>query len=126
MGAPTVLVVDDDPVILQLLKVNFELEGFSVVTATDGVEGLARVQDSAPDIVLTDIMMPRLDGLALVGALRENDATRRLPVILLSAKAQSADVERGIAMGADDYVTKPFDPIELVDRVNAVLAKPRR
>ncbi len=120
------LVVDDDPVILQLLKVNFELEGFSVVTATDGEEGLARVHDSAPDIVLTDIMMPRMDGLALVSALRGDDVTRPLPIILLSAKAQNADVERGIALGADDYVTKPFDPIELVDRVNAVLAKPRR
>ena len=120
------LVVDDDPVILQLLRVNFELEGFAVVTANDGVEGLQLARDRRPDVVIADVMMPRMDGLELVAALRADDSTSSLPVILVTAKAQNADVERGLQLGADDYVTKPFDPLELIDRIQLVLAKPRR
>ena len=121
-----VLVVDDDPVILELLRINFEIEGFEVLRASDGEEGLRRARDEAPDVVLCDIMMPRLDGLQLLTTLRADPATARLPVVLLSAKAQNVEVERGLSLGADDYVTKPFDPLELLDRVNAVLAKSRR
>ncbi len=121
-----VLVVDDDPVILELLRINFEIEGFEVLPATDGEEGLARARDDAPDVVLCDIMMPRLDGIELLARLRDDPRTAGLPVVLLSAKAQKVEVERGLSLGADDYVTKPFDPLELVDRVNAVLAKTRR
>ena len=124
--APRVLVVDDDPVILELLRINFEIEGFEVLGATDGEEGLQRARSEAPDVVLCDIMMPRLDGLELLTRLRNDPATARLPVVLLSAKAQKVEVERGLSLGADDYVTKPFDPLELLDRVNAVLAKTRR
>jgi DNA-binding response OmpR family regulator len=123
---PKVLVIDDDPVIVELLRVNFEIEGFDVVSAEDGREGLERARTDSPDLVLSDIMMPRLDGLQLVSRLKEDPRTRALPVILLSAKAQNAEVQQGLDLGADDYVTKPFDPLELVDRVNAVLAKARR
>jgi DNA-binding response OmpR family regulator len=121
-----VLVIDDDPVILELLRVNFEIENFEVVTAADGQEGLEKAKSERPDVVLSDIMMPRLDGLQLVVLLREDPRTRSLPVILLSAKAQNAEVQQGLDLGADDYVTKPFDPLELIDRVNAVLARARR
>jgi DNA-binding response OmpR family regulator len=121
-----VLVIDDDPVILELLRVNFEIENFEVVTAADGREGLEKAKSERPDVVLSDIMMPRLDGLQLVVLLREDPRTRSLPVILLSAKAQNAEVQQGLDLGADDYVTKPFDPLELIDRVNAVLARARR
>ena len=124
--AVRVLVVDDDPVILDLLRINFEIEGFEVLSATDGEEGLAKARDEAPDLVLCDIMMPRLDGIGLVTRLRDDPRTAPLPVVLLSAKAQKVEVDRGLAAGADDYVTKPFDPLELLDRVNAVLAKSRR
>ena len=124
--AVRVLVVDDDPVILELLRINFEIEGFEVLLATDGEEGLAKTRDETPDVVLCDIMMPRLDGIELVTRLRDDPRTAHLPVVLLSAKAQKVEVERGLAAGADDYVTKPFDPLELLDRVNAVLAKSRR
>src|SRR5437764_10596678 len=113
MADITVLVVDDDPVILQLLQVNFELEGFGVITAMDGESGLAMAKTERPDVVLSDIMMPRMDGLELVTALRADPTTADLPVILLTAKAQIGDVERGLELGANDYVTKPFDPIEL-------------
>ncbi|MGH9225758.1 MAG: response regulator transcription factor [Acidimicrobiales bacterium] len=123
---PKVLVIDDDPVILELLRVNFEIEGFAVVSASDGREGLERAKRDKPDVILSDIMMPRMDGLALVTALRSEPKTRAVPIILLSAKAQNAEVKAGLEAGADDYVTKPFDPLELIDRVNAVLAKARR
>jgi DNA-binding response OmpR family regulator len=124
--ALSVLVVDDDPVILRLLQVNFELEGIDVVTAVDGEEGLKMAQSDRPDLVISDIMMPRVNGLELLAALRSSPDTASLPVILLSAKAQVADVQRGLELGADDYVTKPFDPLELIDRIYKVLAKSRR
>ena len=123
---PKVLVVDDDPVIVQLLRVNFEIEGFEVVSAGDGREGLERARVDRPDVILSDIMMPRVDGLELLTHLKHHPQTQALPVILLSAKAQNADVQHGLDLGADDYVTKPFDPLELIDRVNAVLARARR
>jgi len=123
---PKVLVIDDDPVIVQLLRVNFEIEGFEVVSAADGTEGFERAKADRPDVVLSDIMMPRMDGLQLVTQLKSHASTRALPVILLSAKAQNAEVQQGLDAGADDYVTKPFDPLELIDRVNAVLARARR
>jgi DNA-binding response OmpR family regulator len=122
----SVLVVDDDPVILRLLQVNFELEGIDVTLAVDGEEGLARIRREPPDVVISDIMMPKVNGLELLAALRGEPSTASLPIILLSAKAQVADVQRGLELGADDYVTKPFDPLELIDRVYKVLAKSRR
>ncbi len=123
---PKVLVIDDDPVILELLRVNFEIEGFEVVSAGDGREGYERARADRPDLVLSDIMMPRFDGLQLLRQLKRDPSTKSLPVILLSAKAQNAEVQQGLELGADDYVTKPFDPLELIDRVNAVLARARR
>jgi DNA-binding response OmpR family regulator len=124
--ALSVLVVDDDPVILRLLQVNFELEGIGVELAVDGEEGLRRVRADPPDLVISDIMMPKVNGLELLAALRSSPDTAALPVILLSAKAQVADVQRGLELGADDYITKPFDPLELIDRVYKVLAKSSR
>ncbi|HEX7166961.1 MAG TPA: response regulator [Acidimicrobiales bacterium] len=117
-----VLLVDDDPVILKLLQVNFEMEGYTVVTASDGVEGLEKAQAERPDIVLLDIMMPRMDGLQVTKALKGSDDTKDIPIILLSAKAQASDVQAGKDMGADDYLTKPFDPLELLDRVGDLLS----
>jgi len=126
MGKLTVLVIDDDPVILELLRVNFEIEGFDVICATDGEEGLKRAQVDHPDVVISDIMMPRRDGLQLLTDLKGDPLTEDLPVILLSAKAQRSEVQQGLDLGADDYITKPFDPLELIDRLNAVMTRPRR
>ena len=126
MGKLTVLVIDDDPVILELLRVNFEIEGFDVICATDGEDGFKKAQAHHPDVVISDIMMPRRDGLQLLTDLKGDPLTEDLPVILLSAKAQKNEVQQGIDMGADDYITKPFDPLELIDRLNAVMTRPRR
>ncbi len=126
VGKMTVLVIDDDPVILELLRVNFEIEGFDVICATDGEEGLQRAHDERPDVVISDIMMPKRDGLQVLSDLKADPRTEDLPVILLSAKAQRSEVQHGLDMGADDYITKPFDPLELIDRLNAVVTKSRR
>jgi DNA-binding response OmpR family regulator len=117
----TVLVVDDDPVILKLLEVNFEMEGFTVLTAKDGEEGIQVAQSEKPDLIVSDIMMPKKSGLELVTELKSDPGTSDIPIILLSAKAQNADVRSGMDAGADDYVTKPFEPLDLVDRVNRLL-----
>jgi DNA-binding response OmpR family regulator len=123
-AALRVLVVDDDPVILKLLQVNFEMEGFTVRTAADGAEALAAATAEPPDLVISDVMMPRMNGLELVSALDADDRTRHIPVVLLSARAQAGDVSDGLGVGADDYVTKPFEPLELVERVNRLLGAP--
>ncbi|MBW8825317.1 MAG: response regulator [Acidobacteria bacterium] len=119
--AVTVLVVDDDPVILRLLQVNFEMEGFAVVMASDGAEALEVAATAAPDVVVSDVMMPKMNGIELVRALKAGGATATIPVLLLSAKAQAADVREGLDAGADDYLTKPFEPLELVERITKLL-----
>ena len=121
MRDSTVLVVDDDPVILKLLEVNFEMEGFAVLLAHDGEEGIEVARAGQPDVIVSDIMMPKVSGLELVTALKGDPGTSAIPIILLSAKAQNADVRSGLDAGADDYVTKPFEPLDLVDRVNKLL-----
>jgi DNA-binding response OmpR family regulator len=119
-----VLVVDDDPVIVRLLQVNFEMEGYVVITAADGVQGLQAAREQCPDVIISDVMMPHMNGLELVAALQAEEATGAIPVILLSARAQETDISDGLDVGADDYVTKPFDPLELIDRVQQLLARP--
>jgi DNA-binding response OmpR family regulator len=112
----TVLVVDDDPVILKLLQVNFEMEDYRVLTAGDGASGLAAAIAHRPDVVVLDVMMPGMDGLEVSRRLRGDETTRGIPVLLLSAKAQGSDIAAGLAV-ADGYMTKPFEPLELLDRV---------
>jgi DNA-binding response OmpR family regulator len=121
MPAPVVLVVEDDPVILRLLEVNFELEGFGVLLAHDGAEGIAVARAEQPDLIISDIMMPKASGLELVTVLKGDPDTKGIPIILLSAKAQTSDLKTGMDAGADDYITKPFEPLDLIDRVNALL-----
>lgn len=112
-----VLVVDDDDVIRQLITVNLELEGFEVFTATDGEDCLAKVKEIKPDVVTLDVMMPRLDGWDTALRLRDDPDTVHLKLVLLSARAQDADRAKGEGIGVDAYLTKPFDPDELVDTV---------
>jgi DNA-binding response OmpR family regulator len=117
----TVLLVDDDPVILKLLEVNFDMEGFGVLIAHDGEEGIDVARRERPDVIVSDIMMPKVSGIELVTELKGDPDTSDIPIILLSAKAQNADVRSGLDAGADDYITKPFEPLDLVDRVNRLL-----
>ena len=125
LPAPVVLVVDDDATIRRLLQITLETEGFTVTTAGDGMEGLRMAQEvPRPDLVLLDIMMPGMDGLQVCHTLKNDPATRELPVVLLSAKAQSHDIELGMRVGADDYITKPPDLLDLVTRVRQLLPVP--
>ena len=118
--APVILVVDDDPVIQKLLRVNFEMDGYTVDVAGDGEEGLKRARSGNPDLVVLDVMMPKMDGLQVAAALRADEATRSIPIIMLSAKAQELDMRAGGQAGADLYLTKPFDPLELLEQVAAL------
>jgi DNA-binding response OmpR family regulator len=117
-----VLVVDDDRVIQQLLEVNLELEGYEVAgTASDGREALDKIAKLKPDLVILDIMMPKMDGMAVCRHLKADPETAKIPVILLSARAQDMDIRDGLDIGANAYLTKPFDPVELLDVVGRLL-----
>ncbi len=117
-----VLAVDDDPTIQRLLQVNLEMEGYDVVLAGDGEEALAVARAEHPDLILLDVMMPKKDGWQVCRELREDPDLAHVPVIFLSARAQDADVVRGASLGANEYVTKPFDPMELLDLVARLTA----
>lgn len=119
---PRVLIVDDDPVILRLLQVNFRLEGYAVETASRGDDALEKALKIEPDLVILDVMMPALDGWEVCRRMHDTEGLRDVPVILLSARAQDEDRERGYALGVVEYVTKPFDPASLVDVVRRALA----
>ncbi|MBB5432719.1 CheY-like chemotaxis protein [Nocardiopsis composta] len=112
-----VLVVDDNEVIRQLIAVNLQLEGFEVHTAVDGRDCLERAAEVRPDVITLDVMMPRLDGWMTTTRLRESEETRGAKVVLITARAQSEDLRRGEEVGADAYLTKPFDPTELIGTV---------
>lgn len=116
-----VLVVEDDHVIRELLVVNLKMEGHEAVTAVDGSEALRAVADRVPDVVLLDMMLPGVDGWEVAARLKGDEVTRSIPIIALSARAMQADIERGMELGVDHYVTKPFDPIELMHLVGTLL-----
>ncbi|MER6950455.1 response regulator [Nonomuraea sp. NPDC005983] len=117
-----VLVVDDDEVIRQLIAVNLSLEGFEVATATDGQDCLDRVLEVNPDVITLDVMMPCLDGWVTAERLRNDEATRHIKVVLITARAQDDDKRRGRRIGVDAYLTKPFDPAELIQVVRDLAA----
>src|SRR5260370_21875223 len=123
---PRILIVDDELQVRRVVGLAFELEGFDVASAADGAEGIAQVQLFHPDVVIMDIMMPRVDGLTALSHLRQQPASANLPILLLSAKADSADVAIGMRAGADDYVTKPFDLEDLLARASAAAIAGRR
>jgi DNA-binding response OmpR family regulator len=123
---PTVLVADDDEDILELVSFRLERAGYEVLTARDGADALATAQERQPDLAVLDVMMPGLNGYEVTQRLRADDATRDIPVILLTARVQEADVNRGFEAGADDYLRKPFSPQELRARVQAVIARRSR
>jgi two-component system phosphate regulon response regulator PhoB len=122
---PRVLVVEDEAALVTLLRYNLEKAGFEVAVATAGEEALLLIAEAPPDLVLLDWMLPEVSGLEICRRLRRNKETRSLPVIMLTARGEEADRVRGLNWGADDYITKPFSPTELVARVQAVLRRAR-
>jgi DNA-binding response OmpR family regulator len=121
--ARTVLVADDDEDILELVSFRLERAGYEVLTARDGAAALATAQEREPDLAVLDVMMPGLNGYEVTQRLRADPATAQIPVILLTARVQETDVNRGFDAGADDYLRKPFSPQELRARVQAILAR---
>ena len=119
----TVLVADDDEDILQLVSFRLERAGYNVITASDGQKAIAAAREHQPDLAVLDVMMPGMNGYDVTRALRADEATAQIPVILLTARVQEADVSRGFEAGADDYLRKPFSPQELRSRVQAILAR---
>ncbi len=115
-----ILVVDDEQRMVDLIRMNLEIEGFQVIEATNGVQALDEVRKHIPDLIILDIMMPQLDGFEVLRMLREFSS---VPVIMLTAKGEEEDKVRGLELGADDYVTKPFGARELISRVKAVLRR---
>jgi DNA-binding response OmpR family regulator len=119
--AGRVLVVDDDPVIRQLIAVNLELEGFEVVEAEDGEDGIAKAIETRPDVVTLDVMTPRMDGWVAALRLRDDPRTSNVRIVIVTARAQRSDQERGRQMGVDAYICKPFDPQDLIDVVTRLI-----
>ena len=122
-GRPLVLVADDDPDILALVSFRLARAGYEVVEASDGEQALQAAVERRPDLAILDVMMPKLTGYDVTRRIREDEATRRMPVILLTARVQEADVAQGFETGADDYLKKPFSPQELRARVQAILGR---
>jgi DNA-binding response OmpR family regulator len=120
---PIVLAADDDEDILELIVFRLEHSGYTVLQARDGAEALDLARRSRPDLAVLDVMMPKLDGFELTRRLREDESTSKMPIILLTARTQEADVQRGFDAGADDYLRKPFSPQELRARVQAILGR---
>jgi DNA-binding response OmpR family regulator len=120
---PLVLAADDDQDVLDLVTFRLERSGYTVLQARDGEEALELAISELPDLAVLDVMMPKLDGFALTRRLRAEAATSRMPIILLTARAQDADLQRGFDAGADDYLRKPFSPDELRARVQAILGR---
>ncbi len=116
-----ILVVEDNPDLAYGLRNNLEIEGYQVEVADDGTKGLARARDGRPDLIILDLMLPGMDGFRVLRALRE--AGRTMPVLILTARGEEADKVRGLRLGADDYVTKPFGVLELLARVEALLRR---
>ena len=126
MAKGKILVVDDEIYIVHILDFSLGIEGYEVMTALDGEQALAKVEQDKPDLIVLDIMMPKLDGYETCKALKSNPATKDIPVILLSAKGRNVDQKVGFEVGADDYITKPFSPRKLVERINAILGQTSR
>lgn len=119
--AHRVLAADDDPVIQRLLEVNLEIEGYEVRLAADGAEAIATARDFRPDVIILDVMMPDVDGWEACETIKQDPELAETPVVFLSARAQDADVERGDRLGAAAYLTKPFDPGDLLDLIEELL-----
>jgi two-component system alkaline phosphatase synthesis response regulator PhoP len=117
-----ILVIEDDPATLRLIDYSLRHEGYQVLTASNGLEGLRKAHDAEPDLIILDVMLPGMDGFEICHSLRSEPDTAQLPILMLSAKAQEIDKDTGLKVGADDYLAKPADPSEIVSRVESLLA----
>jgi len=117
-----ILVIEDDPIALRFARYTLQQEGYQVITAPNGLEGLSKAKAEYPDLIILDIMLPGVDGFELCHRLRVATQTAQIPILMLTAKAQESDRQTGLRVGADDYLIKPVHPSEIVNRVNALIA----
>lgn len=120
-----ILVTEDSPTILAIVKETLESQGFSVITAVDGQEGLKIAREEKPDLIILDLMLPKLDGYKVCRMLKFDEKYKKIPIVMFTAKAEEADRKIGIEVGADAYVSKPFDPEVLLAKINELLAGPK-
>jgi len=123
--AKKIVLAEDEPQIARLVEFKLKKEGYEVTWKPNGEEALEAIRKEKPDLILLDIMMPVMDGYEVLRRIREDENLKSIPVVMLTARAQERDVVKGIDMGADDYITKPFHPTELLARVKRILGKPR-
>ncbi|MFY9342799.1 MAG: response regulator transcription factor [Planctomycetota bacterium] len=123
MAKSKILVVEDEPDILEVIQYNLEREGHKVIACRDGEQGLSRARTDDPDLILLDLMLPHMDGIEVCRRVKADPVTRAIPIIMVTAKGEESDVVLGLGMGADDYLTKPFSPRELIARVAVVLRR---
>ena len=123
MAKETLLIIEDDPDIVELLQYNLEREGYRVLVATDGEIGLREARSRKPGAILLDLMLPGMDGLEVCRHLKGDEATRAIPLLMVTAKGEETDVVTGLELGADDYIAKPFSPRMLLARIRAVLRR---
>lgn len=123
MDRKRILVVDDEIYIVHILEFSLTMEGYTILTAFDGEEALRVIEKERPDLVVLDIMMPKLDGYEVCRRLRKDERFSTLPIVLLSAKGRAIDREAGLDAGADDYITKPFSPRKLIEKIRELLER---
>jgi two-component system phosphate regulon response regulator PhoB len=123
VAKPKILVIEDEPDILEVIQYNLEREGCKVVVCRDGEQGLSRMRTDDPDLVILDLMLPGMDGIELCRRVKADPVTRAIPILMVTAKSEESDVVLGLGLGAEDYLTKPFSPRELVARVKVVLRR---
>jgi len=118
-----ILIIEDDPDIVELVRYNLSKEGYQVAAVGDGVAGLEKIRKSQPDLLVLDLMLPKLSGMEVCKEIRRDEVLKRLPILMLTARSEEMDRVIGLEVGADDYVTKPFSPRELVARIRALLRR---
>ena len=123
MAKPKILVIEDEPDLLEVVQYNLEREGHKVIVCRNGEQGLSRIRTDDPDLVILDLMLPGMDGVEVCRQVKSDPVTRNIPVIMVTAKSEESDIVLGLGIGADDYITKPFSPRELVARVKVVLRR---
>ncbi len=120
-----ILVIEDDPATSRLVDYSLRHEGYEIITAFNGLEGIRKAKNEAPDLVILDVMLPGMDGFEICHRLKADPVTAQLPILMCSAKAQDMDKQTGLKVGADDYLSKPAAPAEIVKRVGQLLARPK-
>ncbi|MFK7739261.1 MAG: response regulator [Planctomycetota bacterium] len=123
MAKPKVLVIEDEPDILEVMQYNLEREGHKVIACRDGEQGLSRIRTDNPDLIVLDLMLPGIDGVEVCRRVKSDPVTRAIPIIMVTAKSEESDIVLGLGVGADDYIIKPFRPRELIARVKVVLRR---